>query len=61
VFDLVSLKTLLKSDRERAKEVLLALKKDAKEVEGMIQEEMEKRFGFRWAIWMGFHAAPSVE
>jgi len=27
----------------------------------MIQDEMMKRYGFKWGVWMGFHAVPSME
>jgi aprataxin len=59
--DLTSLQTLLRSDKEHAKDVLLSLKKDSEEVTEMIKEEMQKRFGFKWRIWVGFHAVPSLE
>jgi aprataxin len=61
VFDLSSLRTLLKTDKTKAREVLTRLNEDAKGVKGMIEEEMKKRYGFQWGVWMGFHAVPSME
>jgi aprataxin len=61
VFDLASLRTLLKCNRERAKEVLAGLQEDAKAARTMIEDEMMKRYGFTWGIWTGFHGAPSME
>jgi aprataxin len=61
VFHLASLRTLLKTDKAKAKEVLNGLNEDAQTVKGMIQDEMMKRYGFQWGIWMGFHAVPSME
>jgi len=60
-FDLTSLRTLLKSDKAKVKEVLSGLNEDAQIVRGLIQDEMIKRYGFKWGIWMGFHAVPSME
>jgi aprataxin len=62
--DLSSLRALLNSKRvskEQAKEVILSLKEDATGVKAQIEQEMEKRFGFKWDIWIGFHGAPSME
>lgn len=61
VFDLASLRTLLKADKAKAKEVLTGLAEDAKTVKGMIEEEMMKRYGFKWNIWVGFHSVQSME
>jgi len=61
VFDLSSLRTLLNTDKAKAREVLTRLNEDAKGVKGMIEEEMKKRYGFQWGVWMGFHAVPSME
>ena len=61
VFHLASLRTLLKTDKAKAKEVLNGLNEDAQTVKGMIQDEMMKRYGFQWGIWVGFHAVPSME
>jgi len=61
VFDLASLRTLLKADKAKAKEVMTGLNEDAQTVKGMIQDEMMKRYGFKWDVWMGFHTVPSME
>jgi aprataxin len=60
-FDLASLRTLLKADKAKAKEVLAGLNENAQTVKAMIQDEMMKRYGFKWGVWMGFHAMPSME
>ncbi|ESK93045.1 hypothetical protein Moror_8948 [Moniliophthora roreri MCA 2997] len=58
--DLHSLKTLLRCDKARAKEIIDALSTDAEDVKKEIESEMVKRYGFKWPIWTGFHAAPSM-
>ncbi|KAG5654504.1 hypothetical protein H0H81_001145 [Sphagnurus paluster] len=59
--ELNSLKTLLNSDRAHAKQVISALNEDAKSVRKDIEEEMVKRYGFKWEIWIGFHAMTRLE
>jgi len=54
------LRTLLKWDKQKARECIESLANDAKEVEDMIKEEMKKRFGFEWPIFTGFHAIRNV-
>ncbi|TDL24804.1 HIT-like protein [Rickenella mellea] len=54
------LKTLLREDKKLAKDCIQNLADDAAKVKGMIEDEMVKRFGFKWPIWMGFHAVPSM-
>lgn len=61
VFDLASLRALLKTDKAKVRDVLTALNEDAQMVKGMIQDEMIKRYGFKWGVWMGFHSVPSME
>lgn len=61
VFDLASLRTLLKSDKVKAQKVLAGLSEDAETVKTMIEEEMMKRYGFKWTVNMGFHPVPSME
>jgi aprataxin len=61
VFELTNLQSLLKGDKQRAKEVLKDMSNEADNVKKMIQEEMQKRYGFQWEIWTGFHAVPSME
>jgi aprataxin len=54
------LQSLLKADKTKAKKVIASLAEDAKGVKEDIQNEMVKRFGFKWDVWMGFHAVPSM-
>lgn len=61
VFHLSTLRTLLKRDKAHAKEVLRVVAEDAQDLKKMIEEEMVQRYGFKWEIWMGFHAVPSME
>jgi len=44
-----------------AKDVLAELKQEADNVKAMIESEMLKKYGFKWEVWMGFHAVPSME
>jgi len=37
------------------------MKEEAEDVKTMIQDEMTKKHGFVWDIWMGFHSVPSME
>ncbi|KAG6832364.1 hypothetical protein H0H92_002632 [Tricholoma furcatifolium] len=57
---LINLRTLLNGDRAQAKQVIAALSEDAKALKKDIEGEMLKRYGFKWDIWTGFHAAPSL-
>ncbi|KAJ7774766.1 hypothetical protein B0H16DRAFT_1508264 [Mycena metata] len=61
VSELSSLRTLLRGDKARAKQLLTALNEDAKTLRKEIEEEMLDRFGFTWGVWTGFHGAPSME
>ncbi|KAF8628452.1 hypothetical protein AX15_003967 [Amanita polypyramis BW_CC] len=58
--DLTNLRTLFKKDTELAKEVIQELKTVAQSLKQDIEEEMTKRYGFKWEIWIGFHAVPSM-
>ncbi|KIP09607.1 hypothetical protein PHLGIDRAFT_46286, partial [Phlebiopsis gigantea 11061_1 CR5-6] len=58
--DMDNLRTLLKKDKEAAKLVLLDLGEAAQRARERIKDEMLKRFGFKWDIWTGFHAGPSM-
>jgi aprataxin len=49
VNDLESLKSLL-ADKTRAKQVIDALNDDAKSLHEEIEEEMVKRYGFKWLV-----------
>jgi aprataxin len=63
-FDLSSLRTLLNSkniDKQAAKGVLTSMKDEGMKVKSEIEQEMEKRYGFVWDVWLGFHAVPSME
>ncbi|KAI0316693.1 HIT-like domain-containing protein [Amylostereum chailletii] len=60
IFDLADLPTLLRKDKTLAKETLLMLREEAGRVRTSIHEEMRKRYGFRWDVWIGFHAVPSM-
>ncbi|TFK98942.1 HIT-like domain-containing protein [Pterulicium gracile] len=57
--DFSNLRSLLK--HPRAKEVLDDFKREAEEVKEKIVEEMMGRYGFKWDLWIGFHAVPSME
>jgi aprataxin len=46
---------------DEAKEVLECIKRDAEVVKGMVEQEMQNRFGAKWKIWVGFHSVPSME
>lgn len=61
VDELANLRTLLKGDKARAKQILMELSHEAHNVQKMIREEMLNRYGFQWEIWTGFHAVPSME
>lgn len=55
-----NLKALLRTDKDKAKELLEGMKAEAVEVKKEIEQEMREKFGFRWDVWMGFHAVPSM-
>ncbi|KAF9457176.1 HIT-like domain-containing protein [Collybia nuda] len=59
--DLTSLKTVLMGDKAYAKKIISALAGDAKILGDEIEGEMLKRYGFKWDIWTGFHAVPSMK
>ncbi|KAH7914952.1 HIT-like domain-containing protein [Hygrophoropsis aurantiaca] len=59
--ELTGLSSVFKCDKARAKELLLSLKDEADSARKTIQDEMQKRYGFKWDIWIGFHAIPSME
>lgn len=64
VTDLSSLRALLNTKnitKEQVKEVVLMLKEEASKVKAEIEQEMEKRYGFVWDVWIGFHGTPSME
>ena len=57
---LADLRTLLRGDKQQAKDLLLSLKSTSDEVKAQIEKEMVNRYGFKWPIWTGFHAVPSM-
>jgi hypothetical protein len=59
--ELSNLAALLRCGPEIAKSQILHLKKQADVCKRQIEEEMMLRYGFKWDIWMGFHAVPSME
>ena len=59
--DLKSLYTLLaKGDKAEAEMLIEGLKRDAEIVKGMVEKEMLKEHGYKWDVWIGFHAVPSL-
>lgn len=59
--ELTNLHTLLaKGKKAEAKTLIEGLKRDAEIVKGMVEEEMLKKHGYKWDVWMGFHAVPSL-
>jgi aprataxin len=68
--DLTSLRTLLlllqradpDSDaRARVKGTLSVLSDESTRLQSQIEREMQTHYGFKWPIWIGFHAIPSME
>ncbi|KAF9480107.1 hypothetical protein BDN70DRAFT_877992 [Pholiota conissans] len=57
---LENLRSLLKADKNKAKRVIDSLAEEANKVKEKIEEEMIKVYGFKWDIWTGFHAQPSM-
>lgn len=47
--------------RERAKGTLSVLSDEATRLQSQIEREMQTHYGFKWPIWIGFHAIPSME
>ena len=58
--DMDNLRSLLKKDKEASRQVLLDLGEAAKRTRERIEAEMLERFRFKWDIWTGFHAKPSM-
>jgi aprataxin len=61
--DLGSLQSLLSSPQKRpaARALVESLKREGESAKEMIRAEMKSRFGYMWDVWMGFHAAPSMQ
>lgn len=55
-----NLQALLYDDKQKAREIIDALAKEAMGVKKEIEDEMVERYGFKWDVWMGFHGAPSM-
>jgi len=47
--------------RARAKGTLSVLSDEATRLQSQIEREMQTHYGFKWPIWIGFHAIPSME
>lgn len=59
--DLTNLQILLgKGKKPAVKALLEGLKKDAEMVKEMVEKEMIKKYGYKWDVWIGFHAVPSL-
>ncbi|KAF7294986.1 HIT domain-containing protein [Mycena indigotica] len=58
--ELSDLRTLLSGNKQRAKEVVTTLERDAAVLRTAIESEMIKLYGFTWPILTGFHAVPSM-
>ena len=59
--DLTNMHTLLaKGKKAEAKTLIEGLRGDAEIVKGMIEKEMVKKHGYKWDVWIGLHAVPSM-
>jgi hypothetical protein len=59
--ELENLQTLLARGKKAEARVLIeGLKKDAQTAKEMVEKEMLKRHGYKWDVWIGFHAVPSL-
>ncbi|KZS99263.1 hypothetical protein SISNIDRAFT_448138 [Sistotremastrum niveocremeum HHB9708] len=58
---LANLKSVLAWDKDKAKQCIRDLQSNALELRDKIEEEMMEKYGFKWDVWMGFHAVPSLE
>ena len=47
--------------RARAKGTLSLLSDEATGLQCQIEREMQAHYGFKWPIWIGFHAIPSMK
>jgi aprataxin len=55
------LRSLLQCEKGVAKTLLMTLNEEANKAKEMIEEEMMKRYKFKWEIWIGFHPISSME
>ena len=58
---LLNLRTLLHGDKQQAEEAIDQLNDDADEVVEWIKQQMDKKEGYRWNVWLGFMPNPSVK
>jgi aprataxin len=59
--DLRNIQTLLEKGKSvEAKMLIQGLKKDAEMVKEMVEKEMLEKHGYKWDVWIGFHAVPSM-
>ncbi|KAF9792138.1 HIT-like protein [Thelephora terrestris] len=59
--ELENLQTLLaRGKKAEARGLIEGLKKDAQTAKEMVEKEMLKRHGYKWDVWIGFHAVPSL-
>ncbi|CAE6450820.1 unnamed protein product [Rhizoctonia solani] len=56
-----NLSTFLQWDKQVALEYLQHMKRDAEEAKSMVEDEMIKQHGFKWDVFIGFHAIPSMD
>lgn len=55
-----NLSTLLRGDKAGALECLQHMQQEADSTKSMIEDEMVKKYGFKWDVHVGFHAVPSM-
>ena len=59
--ELTNLQTLLAEGKKaEAKAFIEGLKKDAQTAKETVEKEMLKKHGYKWDVWIGFHAVPSL-
>jgi len=59
--DLTNLHTsLTKGTKVESKKLIEGLKRDAEVAKGIVEEEMLKKHGYKWDVWIGFHAVPTL-
>ena len=59
--DLTNLHTpLTKGPKAESKKLIEGLKRDAEVAKGMVEKEMLEKHGYKWDVWIGFHAVPTL-
>ena len=59
--ELTNLQTLLAEGKKaEAKALIEGLKKDAQTAKETVEKEMLKKHGYKWDVWIGSHAVPSL-